>query len=84
MTVEIPFYPSHVRFQTYFQFFRATLIKTIDCKKPHQLLESAIISHFKHIIKQWPSFYQISSYLGEIIISENNIELENGMENFYN
>ena len=45
---------------------------------PRLLLESAIITHSKHIIKQCPGFYQISPYLADIILCENNIEMENG------
>ena len=61
-----------------FNFSQVTLIKLIHCKKSSRLLGSAIISHSKYIIKQCPDFYQISLYLADIILRENNIEMENG------
>ena len=73
-------------FKHTFNFFQATLIKAVDRKKSSQQLESASISHFKHIIKPCFGFYQISSDLADIILHGNNREIKNGWEkeNVYN
>ena len=60
-----------------FNFSKATLIKPIHWKTPWRLLESAVISKTNHI-KQRPGFYQISSFLANIILNENKIKIKNG------
>ena len=64
-----------------FNFSQASLIKSINCKNSRRQLESAVISRSKHI-KQRLGFYQISPYLADIILRENNTEVENGLEKF--
>ena len=56
-----------------FNFSQATLVKPIHCIQQ----ESAVNSQCNHI-KQRPGFYQISSYLADIILQENYIKIENG------
>ena len=74
----MPFFPHMLDFKDTFNFSQATLIKPIHCKKSNRLLESTIISHSKHIIKQRHDFNQISLYLADIILHEINIEIEKG------
>ena len=66
------FTPKHT-----FNFSQVTEIKPIHCKKSHKLIESAVISISNHI-PQRPGFYQISPYLANIILHENNIKIKNG------
>ena len=54
--------------------------QTYTLKKSHGLLESAVISKTNHI-KQLHGFYQISPYLADVILHENNIRIENGYKN---
>ena len=56
-------------------FSRATLIKLIHYKTSRRLLETAGISKTNHI-RLRPGFYQISPYLANIILHENNIKIE--------
>ena len=65
-------------FKHTFDLSQATLIKRLHCKKSRRLLESAIISHSKRIIKQRSGFDQISPYFADIILRANNIVNENG------
>ena len=58
------------------QFSQVTLIQPIDCKIFCRLLESAVISKTNHI-RQHPGFYQVSPYLANIILLENNMKIEN-------
>ena len=60
-----------------FDFSQTTLNKPIYCEKSRRLLESVVISKTNHI-KQRPDFNQISPYLADIILRENNNEKENG------
>ncbi len=56
---------------------QATLIKLIQSKIFPRLLETEVISKSKNI-EQWSGFYQISPFLADIILCENNIEKGNG------
>ena len=60
-----------------FDFSQASLIKPTHCKKSRRLLESQVISQFKHI-KLQPGFYQILPDSTNIILRKNNIPIENG------
>ena len=53
-----------------FNFFQATLIKPIHCKKSCRLLESAVISK-TNLRRHRRGFCQISPYLVDIIRNEN-------------
>ena len=59
-----------------FNISQATLLKPIYCEKSRRLLESAVIFKTNHI-KQRKGFFQISSYLADML-HENNIRIENG------
>ena len=48
-------------------------------QKSSGLLESVVISKTNHI-KQSPGFYQISLYLADFMLHENNIRIENGLK----
>ena len=54
-----------------FNFSQAALMKPLHCKNSHWLPESAFISQFNPF-KQQSGFYQISPYLADIILRENN------------
>ena len=64
-----------------FNFPQATQIKPINCKISPRLLQSAAISKTKYI-QQRPRFNQIPSFLADIMLHENNIEIENGQKLF--
>ena len=75
MMIETPFFPLMLEIKHTFNFSQATLNKPIHCKKSHKLLESAIIFKTNHM-RQRPEFYQISTYLANIILHENNIKIK--------
>ena len=60
-----------------FNFSQATLIKPIHGKNSHRLLEFAVISMSNHI-PQRIECHQISPYLANIILYENDMKIENG------
>ena len=62
-----------------FSFSQTSLIKPIHCKKSHRLLEFEVISKTNHR-RQRQGFYQMSPYLVNTILHENNIKMENGQK----